>query len=246
MTLNLLLAILCTSGITSFNLPTVNITAAHGSNLTLYAFRQGEPNNTDDIKWFKENLASISESLFSGRALCMKKIPFSSHLHFECDGYNLHLLWLYYDYSGIYNVQKTVNNTVLNTYYNVTVVQIKKPNCEVTSTYLSSDYCLIQINCTSHNQHTKVIYGGNTTAWYANLKGGKHLKNNYQTNVSVGNVYQIFNHTYEFSDLCQTMNYLEYHEDYVTIPCVIIIILSVIGLIVEIIVLIRWKRKQWK
>ncbi|APG53813.1 E3 CR1-beta [simian adenovirus 55] len=245
MTLNLLLAILFFSGVNSFNLPTINITAEYGSNLTLYAFKQGEPNNTDDIKWFKENTETISDSLFTGRALCMKRISFSSHLHFECDGYNLRLLWLYYDYSGIYNVQKTVNNTIHNTYYNVTVVKITKPNCDVTSTYLYNDYCLIRINCTSHNQHTKIIYGNNTTPWYADLKGGSTV-NNYKTNVSVGSIYKIFNHTYDFSDLCKTTSSLEYNEDYITLPCIIIIVLSLIGLIVEIIIFIRWKRKQWK
>lgn len=246
MVLNILLAFSIISVVNSSYLKTINVTAEVGSNLTLYAFRNGEKNNTDDIKWFKENEETSVDSLFSGRALCMKRIQFSSHLHFACDGYNLYLMWLHFDYSGVYNVQKTINNTVFNTYYNLTVVQLKQPNCGVTSTFLTNDYCHVQINCTAHTQHTRIIYNNNISSWYFNLKGGPRVKNNYQTNVSVGTVHKIFNHTYPFSDLCQTTYSLEYDEDYITIPCIIIIILSCIALTVEIVCLIFCKPKSRK
>lgn len=247
MALSIILAISIFSVVSSSDYKAINITAEVGTNITLYAFTSVEQNNTDDITWYKENEYVSSDTLFSGKALCMKRVHFKSHLHFDCDGYNLYLQFLYFDYSGIYNCKKTINNTkIVNTYYNLTVVQLRKPNCVVSSQYLAKDYCFILINCTAHHQHTKIIYGKNISAWYFNLKGEPKMQNNYQTNVSVGSLHRVFNHTYDFTDLCQNTLSLEYNEDYVTIPCIIIIIVSCIALTVEIVCLIYCKPKSRK
>lgn len=178
-----------------------------------------ENDNYDDISWFKSQY-STNESHFIGTKLCSNNHYFPSNLKYTCLRNHFYLYEVSNDYDGLFNAKITYNSTVLNFYYNLTVIApIKFPSCFVLSEYLTNDYCLIRINCTQNPLKTTILYNHTQSDWMLNIKHSPNMPSNYQTKVTYRTFTKLFSHSYPFSELCTTAEYetLESLDDFESI-----------------------------
>ncbi|ALM55130.1 E3 CR1 alpha-beta [Cynomolgus adenovirus 1] len=208
----LLLAIIASTSAQSLHKP-LQIYAKVGDNLTLQSHEFHNSSLMKEVSWYVElwdDVKPTSTALFMGSKLCQFKEDGSNNtwnypsLHFNCANKSLHLFNLNSFNSGLYNVKVTNNTLEHNTYFNLQVISIPKPQCMVTSFYIAVDYCYIEINCTNSKYPNKVLYNGITKAYYNSARGGKHtLPEHFYTLIDYHGVQANFSYYYPFNSLCK-------------------------------------------
>ncbi|ALE30302.1 CR1-beta [Simian adenovirus 8] len=193
----------------------LQIYAKVGDNITLQSHEFHDPSLMEEVSWYVEllwNDRPTSTALFTGTKLCQFKKgginitwdhdPFLRF--FSCVNKSLHLFNLQHLNSGLYNVKVTNNTLEYNTYFNLHVLFIPKPQCMVTSFYIATDYCFIEINCTNSQYPNKVLYNGIAKPYYNSARGGKGpLPEYFYTLIDYHGVRQNFSYYYPFNTLCQ-------------------------------------------
>ncbi|ALE30407.1 CR1-beta [Simian adenovirus 16] len=187
-----------------------NVYVKVGANVTLESHQFHNPSLMQEVSWYVETWSSKpSSSYFSGQKLCQFKKNGANiswdhdPLQFNCVNKSLHMFNLQPSNSGIYNVKITNDDLEYNTYFNLEVVYIPKPQCTVTSYYVARDYCIIEINCTNSKYPNKVLFNGVLSTYYNKARGGKHhLPETFATLIDYHGVQQNFSYTYPFNSLC--------------------------------------------
>lgn len=148
---------------------------------------------------------------FAGIKLCHFKsdgsnitFNYGSPLNFNCNNKSLHLYNLEPKDSATFNVKVTRQNLEYNTYFQLHVIYIPKPQCMVTSFYIATDYCYIQINCTNSKFPNQVLFNGVARPYYNYARGGKtRLPEQFFTLINYRGVTENFTYNYPFNSLCQ-------------------------------------------
>ncbi|AFD21889.1 E3 CR1 alpha-beta [Simian adenovirus A1139] len=191
----------------------VQIFVKSGANVTL----QANTSNANEVTWYVEenyiydNFHTMPP-FFAGIKLCHFKsdgtnitFNFGSPFNFNCANKSLNLYNLEPKDSATFNVKVTRQNLEYNTYFQLHVIYIPKPQCMVTSFYIAPDYCYIQINCTNSKYPNKVLFNGVARAYYNFARGGKtQLPEQFFTLVTYQGLTANFTYDYPFNSLCQT------------------------------------------
>lgn len=188
----------------------VQVYVEQGSNVTLQSHQFSYPEQMQEVNWYVELVWDKQQSsIFTGSKLCQIKKGGTNitwdhgPLQFNCANKSLHLFNLQTHNSAIYNVKVTNDNIEYNTYFNLHVIYIPKPQCMVNSFYIAADYCIIEINCTNSKYPNKVMYNGKAKSYFYKIKGGKpHLSETFYTLVDFHGVQKNFSYTYPFNSLC--------------------------------------------
>lgn len=217
-----------------------------GSNLTLQSFYSPYPEDMPRVTWYLQVFDSLFERhtippFFTGVILCdisgdIQHVWNHWPLQFNCINKSLHIINLKPSDEGLYNVKVLKDSIQHNTYFRVHVISFPKPECNITTTYLSDDYCLINIDCSQLPYPAKVYYNGNESKlhYYLSERGGKkNLPNYFTVGYRYRDLRQNYTVEYPFNELCTDIIALETGADFTPIfivTLVVSIIVIVIGI----------------
>ncbi|WGH00134.1 CR1-beta [Human mastadenovirus G] len=226
----------------------IDIYAQVGTNVTLQL-----PNSTQHLptlnsalsinhmSWYKEEdfYSIFNQTLpyfFQGQLLCnffnTEKTKWEHYpLEFDCTNRTLTLFDVRPSYSGIYNAKVYTNFVERNTYFNLFVVDLPRPQCEISSYYVSEppteDSCIITIDCSSSKYPVFVHYNGKRSKrhYFLNERGGGgNLPNLYTTTFDFHNLNHSYSFVYPFNDLCNDIIALETGSDFTPLIIVTIVV----------------------
>lgn len=217
----------------------IDVYAKQGTDLRMQS-HYAPPDVITHIAWYLDVFQGIFDttipSYFTGVKLCessphQEQEWFHPPLNFHCINNSLYLYHLKPSDAGVYNAKVFSDSIEHNTYYRLHVISFPKPNCNINSTYLANDYCLINIDCSKLSYPAKVYFNGNQSKLHYYLSargGGGNLPDYFTVGYQYRDLKQNYTVHYPFNDLCAEITALETGADFTPIFLITLVVSAIV------------------